>query len=318
MPVTTRRSRADLRNTASSSSTLRQRTAPSPSPSPAAPDTDASSPASQLPDSTLPSRASSVTTATMFSREQSSTLRGRNVEDTMELEEKGLLMRRTPTRSREQSPDYKSSPSEKGKGKGKETRLEKVVMHEELGEGLNNKRDREAFALLVVLYLLQGIPLGLTFGTLPFLLKPHLSYSQLAVFALSTWPYSLKLLWSPIVDAWFVPKWGRRKSWIVPVQTIVGIGLWIIGGRVDKWLMAVSSLLSHKAMLSTGRCQYPIPDLCFRLPHSRSSNPRHRRRRMGVDSSFSAKPFLRFNCADYRTRDRECPRFHRFPSVQFA
>lgn len=87
---------------------------------------------------------------------------------------------------------------------------------------------------------LQGIPLGLTFGTLPFLLKPHLSYSQLAVFALSTWPYSLKLLWSPIVDAWFVRKWGRRKSWIVPVQAIVGLGLWVIGGRVEDWLDQVS------------------------------------------------------------------------------
>jgi hypothetical protein len=90
-------------------------------------------------------------------------------------------------------------------------------------------------------FRLQGIPLGLTFGTLPFLLKPHLSYSQLAIFALSTWPYSLKLLWSPIVDAWFVPKWGRRKSWIVPVQSIVGIGLWVIGGRVEEWLNQVGS-----------------------------------------------------------------------------
>lgn len=92
---------------------------------------------------------------------------------------------------------------------------------------------------------LQGIPLGLTFGTLPFLLKPHLSYSQLAIFALSTWPYSLKLLWSPIVDAWFVRKWGRRKSWIVPVQAIVGAGLWVIGGRVEDWLNQASLLFHH-------------------------------------------------------------------------
>ena len=93
---------------------------------------------------------------------------------------------------------------------------------------------------LLTLTRLQGIPLGLTFGTLPFLLKPHLSYSQLAIFALSTWPYSLKLLWSPIVDAWFVHKWGRRKSWIVPVQGVVGLGLWVIGGRIEGWLEGVS------------------------------------------------------------------------------
>lgn len=88
------------------------------------------------------------------------------------------------------------------------------------------------------MFSLQGIPLGLTFGTIPFLLKSHLSYSQLAIFSLATWPYSLKLLWSPIVDAWFVHKWGRRKSWIVPVQAIVGIGLWVIGGRIESWLEA--------------------------------------------------------------------------------
>ena len=82
----------------------------------------------------------------------------------------------------------------------------------------------------------------MTFGTLPFLLKAHLSYSQLAVFALATWPYSLKLLWSPIVDAWFVNRWGRRKSWIVPVQGIVGLGLWIIGGSVEGWLETVGTL----------------------------------------------------------------------------
>jgi PAT family acetyl-CoA transporter-like MFS transporter 1 len=46
------------------------------------------------------------------------------------------------------------------------------------------------------------------------------------------------LLWSPIVDAWFVPRWGRRKSWIVPVQAVVGMGLWWIGGRVEGWLNA--------------------------------------------------------------------------------
>lgn len=56
------------------------------------------------------------------------------------------------------------------------------------------------------------------------------------MFALSTWPYSLKLLWSPIVDAIFVPEWGRRKSWIVPVQALVGLMLWFIGSRVERWL----------------------------------------------------------------------------------
>ncbi|KAK8861723.1 hypothetical protein IAR55_002546 [Kwoniella newhampshirensis] len=179
---------------------------------------------------------------------ENKTLRGRNVEDLNDVEEKGLLMLRTGS---EESEEGVSSPR-KRKGKEREIggRLEQIVLddgdEEGSGAGLTSRRDKEAFALLVVLCelsvasmnRLQGIPLGLTFGTLPFLLKSHLSYSQLAIFALSTWPYSLKLLWSPIVDAWFVKKWGRRKSWIVPVQGLVGLGMWIIGGRVGGWLEA--------------------------------------------------------------------------------
>jgi hypothetical protein len=166
-----------------------------------------------------------------------SALRGRNIEDMGDLEEKGLLMRREGSGS--VSATGAGSPRKRSISGG---RFERVELDDDgekhSGAGLKSKRDQQAFTLLVVLYLLQGVPLGLTFGTLPFLLKPHLSYSALAVFALSTWPYSLKLLWSPIVDAWFVPEWGRRKSWIVPVQAIVGVGLWIIGGRVQSWLNA--------------------------------------------------------------------------------
>lgn len=48
---------------------------------------------------------------------------------------------------------------------------------------------------------LQGIPVGLAFGTMPFLLKAKLSYSDIGIFGLCTYPYSLKLLWSPFVDS---------------------------------------------------------------------------------------------------------------------
>ncbi|KAI0030249.1 MFS general substrate transporter [Vararia minispora EC-137] len=97
-----------------------------------------------------------------------------------------------------------------------------------------SSEDRRAMVLLCVLYLIQGVPLGLALGSIPFLLREHLSYSQLAVFALSNYPYSLKLLWSPIVDSLFVPSVGRRKSWIIPMQTVVGaMMLWMSFGAED-------------------------------------------------------------------------------------
>jgi hypothetical protein len=88
--------------------------------------------------------------------------------------------------------------------------------------------DKRAMVLLCVLYLIQGVPLGLALGSIPFILREHLSYSQLATFALSSYPYSLKLFWSPIVDAVYFPSVGRRKSWIIPMQAIIGsMMLWM-------------------------------------------------------------------------------------------
>lgn len=91
------------------------------------------------------------------------------------------------------------------------------------------KIDRPAFIILVILYLLQGVPVGLAFGSVPFMLKTKLSYSQVGVFSLAAYPYSMKLLWSPIVDAIYSPKLGRRRSWIIPIQTLSGITLIYLG-----------------------------------------------------------------------------------------
>jgi MFS transporter, PAT family, solute carrier family 33 (acetyl-CoA transportor), member 1 len=96
------------------------------------------------------------------------------------------------------------------------------------------------FILLVVLYLLQGIPVGLSFGSIPFLLKAKMSYSEIAIFSLSSWPYSLKLLWSPIVDALYWPELGRRKSWIIPIQTLTGMLFLALGWHIDAIMAEVS------------------------------------------------------------------------------
>lgn len=100
---------------------------------------------------------------------------------------------------------------------------------------INDKRN---FLLLCLLYFLQGIPLGLATGSVPFLLKPFLSYGQIGVFSLASYPYSLKLLWSPIVDAVWSQSFGRRKSWITPIQTISGIAMIYLGRRIDTMMVA--------------------------------------------------------------------------------
>lgn len=99
------------------------------------------------------------------------------------------------------------------------------------------KSDQRNFCLLVLLYFLQGVPMGLATGSVPFLLKSHLSYGQIGVFTLASYPYSLKLLWSPIVDAVWSPKVGRRKSWIMPIQMLSGVGMIWLGGRVKEMMV---------------------------------------------------------------------------------
>jgi hypothetical protein len=67
-----------------------------------------------------------------------------------------------------------------------------------------------------------------------------MSYSKIATFTLSSYPYSLKLLWSPIVDAWFIPSVGRRRSWIIPMQTILGSLMLWMSFTVQAWMDNVS------------------------------------------------------------------------------
>ncbi|WFD29478.1 hypothetical protein MSPP1_000487 [Malassezia sp. CBS 17886] len=111
------------------------------------------------------------------------------------------------------------------------------------------RSDQRGMLLLVVLYMLQGVPIGLAFGTMPYLLKAHLSYTDIGTFMLCTYPYSLKLLWSPIVDSLFLARWrvpltrytlslGRRKSWIVPIQFLVGGMLYWLAGHVDTLVLS--------------------------------------------------------------------------------
>ena len=103
------------------------------------------------------------------------------------------------------------------------------------------RQDKRNSLLLVLLYFLQGIPIGLAMGSVPIILKRHLSYGQIGVFSLASYPYSLKLLWSPIVDAVWSPKVGRRKSWILPIQMVSGLGMIYLGSRVEQMMKSAGS-----------------------------------------------------------------------------
>lgn len=99
--------------------------------------------------------------------------------------------------------------------------------------------DRYSILLLVALYTAQGLPMGLVFGSVPFLLKERgSSYADLAKFSLASLPYTLKLFIAPFVDSIYSPTFGRRKSWIVPVQIAFGCLSLLFASSVQQWVQS--------------------------------------------------------------------------------
>lgn len=102
--------------------------------------------------------------------------------------------------------------------------------------------DKFGMGILLVLYTLQGIPMGLS-GSIPLILKEKgASYGALSLFSLVSMPFSLKLLWAPFVDTFYIKSFGRRKSWLVPVQILTGLIMIFVGARhIDIWMGIKSS-----------------------------------------------------------------------------
>lgn len=107
--------------------------------------------------------------------------------------------------------------------------------------------NKDAFNIifLIFLYFLQGIPLGLK-ASLPYLLSSRrATYSHQALFSLASWPFSLKLLWAPIVDSIYSKSIGRRKSWLVPIQYLIGFFMLFFADYVHSILEQKESISSE-------------------------------------------------------------------------
>lgn len=50
------------------------------------------------------------------------------------------------------------------------------------------------------------------------------------------WPFSLKLLWAPLVDSLFSHRIGRRKTWLIPTQYLIGVFMLLLSSNVTRWL----------------------------------------------------------------------------------
>jgi PAT family beta-lactamase induction signal transducer AmpG len=71
----------------------------------------------------------------------------------------------------------------------------------------------------------SGLPLYLLFNLVPaWLRSEHVDLKTIGLFALIQFPYTWKFLWSPLLDRYVVPAFGRRRGWMLLTQ----IGLLVV------------------------------------------------------------------------------------------
>lgn len=101
----------------------------------------------------------------------------------------------------------------------------------------------------------SGLPLALTAGTLQaWLTVTGVDLRTIGIVTLVGLPYTLKFLWSPLMDR-FVPPWlGRRRGWMIATQLglIAGIAAMAVTGPADA-IWALSVLAIAVAFLSASQ-----------------------------------------------------------------
>lgn len=46
----------------------------------------------------------------------------------------------------------------------------------------------------------------------------------------------MKLVWAPLVDAIYSTRIGRRKTWLIPTQYLIGLFMLLLSHYVNQWL----------------------------------------------------------------------------------
>jgi len=109
-------------------------------------------------------------------------------------------------------------------------------------------RDRR-MALILVLGFSSGLPLALSFGTLSaWLTRDGVDLTSIGLFALVGLPYTLKFVWSPLVDGisipWLTRRLGRRRGWMVTSQILLCVAIIALGGSDPKTALGLTAALA--------------------------------------------------------------------------
>lgn len=100
----------------------------------------------------------------------------------------------------------------------------------------HSRTPRLSICLILVLYFLQGLNLGIS-TSMPILLSTQgATWKDQGTFNFVFYPFSLKLLWAPLIDAVYYARFGRRKSWLIPIQLIVSALFMLLSFYVESFI----------------------------------------------------------------------------------
>ncbi|CAF0914981.1 unnamed protein product [Adineta ricciae] len=92
--------------------------------------------------------------------------------------------------------------------------------------------------LILILYFLQGLNIGLATSIPIFLAVRGANWAHQSIFSFVYYPFSLKLFWAPLIDTIHIPRFGRRKTWLIPIQLCIVAILLLLSFYVDSFVTA--------------------------------------------------------------------------------
>lgn len=109
--------------------------------------------------------------------------------------------------------------------------------------------------IMLVYGMAAGLPYALLLGTLyAWLGETGVDLETMGVFSLIGLAYAFKFLWSPLVDRGRIPglwRMGRRRSWLVPIQALVGLALISLAAMDPKASIGLFSLIAGIAAFAS-------------------------------------------------------------------
>jgi PAT family beta-lactamase induction signal transducer AmpG len=111
-------------------------------------------------------------------------------------------------------------------------------------------------ASVVLLSFASGLPLGLVSLAIPDWMRDiGVDIRVVGLFSLAQAPWAFKVVWSPLMDRYVPPFWGRRRGWMAVMQiALAALGLLLAGvGRHPDAIWVVGAITVGIALASASQ-----------------------------------------------------------------